>query len=261
MVISNLPVESLNNGCTHQKVDPHFMTTEKYDFKYIQDTVYKLAETDTTLGHNVREALTTIERAYKNYGIETTSLSFNGGKDCTVLLHLVAAVLSRLGHSQIPIKTVFVTYPNPFPHVDAFVKVCIRRYGLDCVYIPGPMKPALQQYLDQTKPRPCAIFVGIRRTDPYAENLTCFDKTDKGWPEFMRVQPIIDWSYKDIWDFLLLLGVPYCSLYDHGYTSLGSMENTHPNPDLVDEKGGYRHACQLENELHERNGRTCVSKK
>lgn len=101
--------------------------------------------------------------------IESLALSFNGGKDCTVLLHLVAAVLSRLGHGHDSIPTVFITYPNPFPHVDAFVKVCIQRYQLKCVYIPGPMKPALQQYLDgsvSTK----AIFVGIRRTDPYAGN-------------------------------------------------------------------------------------------
>lgn len=99
---------------------------------------------------------------------ESIALSFNGGKDCTVLLHLVAAVMSRLGYSHEAIKTVFVTYPNPFPHVDAFVKVCIQRYRLECVYIPGPMKQALQQYLDNSAKPVKAIFVGIRRTDPYA---------------------------------------------------------------------------------------------
>ncbi|RCH86774.1 3'-phosphoadenosine 5'-phosphosulfate sulfotransferase [Rhizopus stolonifer] len=114
--------------------------------------------------------------------------------------------------------------------------------------------------MDRLELEPQAIFVGVRRTDPYAENLTHFDKTDKGWPDFMRVQPIIDWEYKDIWGFLLQLGVPYCSLYDKGYTSLGSMENTHPNPDLKEENG-YKHASQLENTLHERCGRTGSSKK
>ncbi|KAI8966934.1 hypothetical protein BDF20DRAFT_350763 [Mycotypha africana] len=194
------------------------------------------------------------------------ALSFNGGKDCTVLLHLVAAVVSKLNlhrDNGQRIRTVFVTYPNPFPHVDAFVKVCIQRYKLECVYIPGPMKNALQQYLDGSKHPTEAIFVGIRRTDPYAQHLTHFDQTDKGWPDFMRVHPIIDWSYKNIWDFIFQLRIPYCSLYDEGYTSLGSMENTIPNPTLKDqnEPSGYRHACKLENELHERDGRIASSKK
>jgi FAD synthetase len=77
--------------------------------------------------------------------------------------------MSRFGHcTKKPIRTVFITYPNPFPHVDEFVKICIQRYQLDCRYIPGPMKQALQHYLDSTMPRPKGIFVGIRRNDPYA---------------------------------------------------------------------------------------------
>ncbi|KAI7892926.1 uncharacterized protein EV154DRAFT_417774 [Mucor mucedo] len=262
-VISGLAVESLNHGCTDLPIDPHFETTQRFDFKYIEKTVYNLAESDDCLGRNVKEAIKVIEKAYQDYGFESIALSFNGGKDCTVLLHLVAAVMSRLGYQDELIRTVFVTYPNPFPHVDAFVKVCIRRYNLQCVYLPGPMKQALQQYLDMSEPKPKAIFVGIRRTDPYADKLSHFDKTDEGWPEFMRVQPVIDWNYKNIWDFLIKLGIPYCSLYDGGYTSLGSMENTFPNPYLLDKTipCGYKHACKLENELHERDGRVGSSKK
>jgi hypothetical protein len=41
------------------------------------------------------------------------------------------------------------------------------------------------------------------------------------------------------------------------------MGNTYPNPDLLDESlpSGYKHACKLENELHERDGRVGSSKK
>ena len=74
-------------------------------------------------------------------------------------MHLVAAVVGRLGYQAESIPTVFVTYPNPFPHVDAFVKVSNQRYKLDCVYIPGPMKQALQLYLDNAEHKPKAIFV------------------------------------------------------------------------------------------------------
>lgn len=98
------------------------------------------------------------------------SLAFNGGKDCTVLLHLfIAALFHRLrGQEIVPIQSVYVTCRNPFPEVDSFVELCVQRYRLDSVRIPAPMRQALQQFLDTVKVKPKAILVGIRRNDPYA---------------------------------------------------------------------------------------------
>ena len=68
-----------------------------------------------------------------------------------------------------------------------------------------------------------------RRGDPNAEGQDTFCPSDKEYPPFMRVNPILEWGYGDVWAFLRTTAVPYCSMYDQGYTSVGNVHNTHPN--------------------------------
>lgn len=141
-----------------------------------------------------------------------------------------------------------------------------------------------------------AVFIGTRRTDPTGETLEPRKWTDPSWPSVERIHLILDWDYSDVWAFLrcpalatptstasdgdfdgdqerCLLpgdaearfgsaaggseGVPYCILYDQGYTSLGSTFNTFPNPLLEVEggKGQFRPAWQLADGSTERAGR------
>lgn len=85
--------------------------------------------------------------------------------------------------------------------------------------------------------------------------------TDPNWPQFMRVSPILDWHYSDIWDYIYTFQVPACKLYELGYTSLGNTKNTSKNPYLLqnDSKDGscYYPAYKLLNENLERCGRKC----
>jgi len=57
--------------------------------------------------------------------------------------------------------------------------------------------------------------------------------------------------------FIRHLNIPYCSLYDLGYTSLGGTTDTHPNPALKTEgqEGKYRPAFELIEDEEERLGR------
>lgn len=51
--------------------------------------------TGTPLGEKVMSALETIEAALVQYSTEEVCVGFNGGKDCTALLHLYYAALKR----------------------------------------------------------------------------------------------------------------------------------------------------------------------
>jgi len=49
--------------------------------------------------------------------------------------------------------------------------------------------------------------------------------------------------------------LPYCTLYDQGYTSLGKADDTFPNPALARSGGGYYPAYMLADWTLERAGR------
>ena len=60
-----------------------------------------------------------------------------------------------------------------------------------------------------------------------------FTPCSKGWPEVMRISPILHWSYSDVWKLLWGGALCVASPYLAGYTSLGSTLDTAPNPALA----------------------------
>ena len=73
------------------------------------------------------------------------------------------------------------------------------------------------------------VTLAASRGDPNAVGQDEFCPSSPGWPPFMRVNPILGWTYSDVWAFLRATQVPYCCLYNRGFTSLGSITNTCPN--------------------------------
>ncbi|CAG7837215.1 unnamed protein product [Allacma fusca] len=225
------------------------------------DKVYAIADDPSHSLHSVvRQAVEIIEESLEQYGIDGVWICFNGGKDCTVLLHLFYAVVAKkYPHAKDKLNGLCITIDDPFLEVESFMNDSAQKYGLNLRIFEGPIKAGLSEALEKY-PGIRAVLMGTRRSDPSGKNLNYFQMTDSSWPQAMRVSPILEWSYQELWNFIRSLTLPYCKLYDQGFTSLGSKSNTAPNPKLLrnsDQNGtnSYMPAYKLENGTTERSGR------
>ncbi|OBA22786.1 adenine nucleotide alpha hydrolases-like protein [Metschnikowia bicuspidata var. bicuspidata NRRL YB-4993] len=183
----------------------------------------------------VKKSLEVLESALESHSLEEIAVSYNGGKDCLVMLTLLLAAIHRkvsLG-ARIPanykLDSIYVNSEKPFPELSRFIELLAKEYLLNPITISSSMKQGFEQYLTQVNCNTKAIVVGIRYADPYGALLQYEQETDHNWPKFLRIHPILHWHYCDVWDFILACGVPYCELYDQGYTSLGGVDTTLPN--------------------------------
>ncbi|CAG9461140.1 unnamed protein product [Pedinophyceae sp. YPF-701] len=204
-------------------------------------------------------AVSVVERALSLYGRGGVALSFNGGKDSTVLLHITRATLALHPHLStgegLGLPAMFFARDDDFPEIRDFVdevdkSVCdgrlLRINNSD-------YKAAMTDLVADTG---CTAFlIGTRRGDPNAKGQEHFSPSTPGWANFMRVNPILDWSYSEVWAFLRETQAPYCSLYDRGYTSIGGVHNTAPNNALLTQDGKHLPAFELADQRMERAGR------
>jgi phosphoadenosine phosphosulfate reductase len=54
----------------------------------------------------------------------------------------------------------------------------------------------------------------------------------------VKVNPLLNWTKKDVWGFITKNDVPYNPLHDHGYPSIGCWPCTRPVEDGQDERAG-----------------------
>lgn len=224
--------------------------------KYVKDDVIAFSKTYS----HVSSALSVMEEAIAKFSPSELCICFNGGKDCTALLHLLFACIQQFIPKEWEnIKFLYVRCDEPFSEVEQFIQSTANLYKFSYVTLEGNLKDSISTYL-KSHPTVKAMLMGTRRSDPGASNLNHFCHTDSDWPSVVRILPLLNWSYSDVWHFLRQLQVPYCILYDRGYTSLGDKSKTIQNPLLAVQHNhknfqSYKPAYMLQDLEHERKSR------
>jgi FAD synthetase len=210
---------------------------------------------DAKTAPHIWQAVCLLRETIDKHGLEKLTFSFNGGKDCTVALHLLRAAL--VGYTCEPvlshIKAIYFAQPHEFPELSNFMHYCSKLYCMPIVQLQGDFKQGLTSFLDEES---CdSIVMGQRSVDPGMENLTEVSPSDPGWPTFTRVNPMMKWTHQQVWSFLRSYCCEYCSLYELGYTSLGPTTRTIRNPFLKTSNDTFLPAYFLKDGTKERAGR------
>lgn len=87
----------------------------------------------------------------------------------TIAEHIPTPQIPSPGPSALypPIRSIYITAPNPFPILDQFVLDTAKLYGIDLHHFGGGMKAALRAYLGcEGGNGVTAMLMGTRRSDP-----------------------------------------------------------------------------------------------
>jgi FAD synthetase len=217
---------------------------------------------DSYVSGGILNALNCLDHAYRLYGPESVICSFNGGKDAVVILELVRAAHAKHYYSQqqqqinagatdvgkspmtttmIRPRVVYFQHEDEFPQVLSFLRDSVQRYDLDMLAFEQGVKfsQGLEILVQNNlvtggkQTFPMAFVLGTRSSDPNASGQDQFSPSSHWMPPFMRANPVLEWTYGHIWHFLRLFQLPYCALYDEGFTSLGTTKDTLPCPALL----------------------------
>ncbi len=169
-------------------------------------------------------------------------LSSSFGAQSAVLLHMVTKQ-----KPEIPVILVDTGYL--FPETYDFIESLTKRLNLNLKTYRAPLSPAQQeaqfgklwengidgitQYNQINKVEPMnraleelgawAWIAGLRRQQSSTRKNLTFIRPQA---ERLKIHPILDWTDKEIFDYLKKYDLPYHPLWEQGYVSIGDIHTT-----------------------------------
>jgi len=171
------------------------------------------------------------------------------------------------------IPVLFLDTGYHFAETYAYRDEIARRFGLNLKNLQPKITVAEQEskfgILNQTVPDQCCK---IRKVEPLFSNLEPFDvwftglRRDQsptrahlqavedfklpGGKQLRKINPLSEWSSKEVWDFLQAREIPVLALYDRGYLSIGCEPCTRLPLDPENPRSGRWSGHKLECGIH-----------
>tara|TARA_B110000483_G_C18133109_1_gene518455 strand:+ start:466 stop:1176 length:711 start_codon:yes stop_codon:yes gene_type:complete len=220
--------------------------------------------TDINKNLEKKTALERIEFAAENLP-SNYSIASSFGAQSAVSLHMITQVMPK-----IPVILIDTGYL--FPETYQFVDQLAEALDLDVHVYQSTMSPAwqearygklwekdtraLNEYNQRNKVEPMdralnelevgTWFAGLRREQSKSRHELPIVQTFK---DRVKVHPIIDWSNRDIHQYLQKHHLPYNPLWEKGYVSIGDKHSTKPLTLGLSEEdtrfGGSQRECGL----------------
>ncbi len=186
---------------------------------------------------------------------ENIFAAWTGGKDSTVVLHQWLHFL-RERNPAVQVRALNLDTGYKFPQVMEFRNELTWEWGIELTVV-GPDSSAIQDLGEISKVDCCrmlkvkplqeavtqhgvkVLLTGIRRDEHFSRQDTP-EVQEKKDPDYFQINPIAHWTEMDIWSYIILQGLPYCSLYNEGYRSLGCMPCTVKGTHMDERSGRHR---------------------
>ena len=178
------------------------------------------------------ESSVLIDMAFRIRGNDLKVVTLDTGRLPQATHDMVDRVRERYGIQ------VHVVAPDP-----ADLQEMVGRHGANLFYT----SPDLRRLCcDVRKTRPLARALrgydawvtGLRRNHAVTRSQTPMVAPDIEHGGLIKIAPLAGWSKEQVWEYIRENDLPYHSLYDHGYTSIGCEPCTRATTPGEDERAG-----------------------
>ncbi|XP_044001938.1 FAD synthase-like isoform X2 [Aphidius gifuensis] len=161
------------------------------------------------------------------------AIAFDGSIESTVLIHLAHVALEQ-SKSSGKINAVVFRNEEFYPETDKYIEEISNRYNLQIKNLSMPLKDALENLKTLDNKNIKILLLGIKSKD---KTTGIFHKlySDSKLPISIAC-PLIGWTSENLWALAKSLSLPYCPLYDKGFSCIGDKTTTKPDSKLIIDK-------------------------